>query len=185
MKGNARSSGYDRVEADFYTEAPWAVDALLKAEVIEGVAFDPAVGSGNIPARCKAAGHFCRGSDLHDRGAGFPTHDFLADDPWMGIGVRTIITNPPFALAEAFADRALSLPHISKIIIFQRLAWLEGKVRGPWFQRTGLTRVWVHSSRVSLAPNGEDIPKTGGSTAYAWFIWCRGHVGAWQGGFLP
>ncbi len=186
-KGNARSSGYAREEHNWYVEEASAVDAILAAENPTGLIYDPAAGGGNIPARCAARGLECLGSDIVDRGAGFPVFDFLTGVlPSRAGDVATVLTNPPFPEAEQFVDRTFSvLPNCRRVIMFHRLAFLEGKRRGEWFPRVGLARVWVHSSRQSLRPAGKAIDKSGGSVAFAWFTFERGHVGPWTGGFLP
>jgi hypothetical protein len=41
-KGNARSSGYERHQHDWYRESPESVDMLLDVETFEGSTLDPA-----------------------------------------------------------------------------------------------------------------------------------------------
>lgn len=186
-KGNARGSGYEREAHNWYVESASAVDAILDAERLSGVIYDPACGGGNIPARCEARGLNCIGSDIVDRSAGYPVLDFLTGEiPECAAEVEAILTNPPFPEAEQFVDRAFAIfPNCRRVILFHRLAWLEGRKRGVWFPSVGLARVWVHSSRQSLRPGGKAIKESGGSVAFAWFTFIRGHSGPWAGGHLP
>ena len=76
-KGNARSSGYDRNENDWYVEPAWSVEALLRTVTFEGICWDPACGGGNIPRTLEAHGLDCLATDLVDRGFGQTPIDFL------------------------------------------------------------------------------------------------------------
>lgn len=181
-----RASGYDRVDNDWYVESPACVDAMLAAERVQGSVWDPAAGGGNIPRRCEAAGLAARGSDIVQRAPGILEHDFFQDAaqlPWFDHQV-SVITNPPFKAAEEFVKRALYLVS-GRVIVLQRLAWLESRKRREFFRQTGLSHVWVHSSRISMPPGGSDVPAKGGSIAFAWFVWRRQHVGPPTLGWLP
>lgn len=172
-KGNARSSGYEKADDGWYVESAACVDAMLAAEPIVGYAVDPACGGGNIPRRCRAAELTCFGSDLRQRCEDYDVLDFLGpiDTVQTALqGISNIITNPPFSEAQKFAERALECVP-GKVIMLQRLAWLEGQKRRNFFLETGLSHVWVHSSRLSMPPGGRDIPATGGAVAYAWYVW--------------
>jgi hypothetical protein len=185
QKGNARSSGYDRHANDWYVESAGAVDALLNVEQFDGPTLDPACGGGNIPLRFQARGLWCFGSDIIDRGFGQAPVDFLHDHIVPALAeYRNIVTNPPFAIAQQFVERALSLVP-GKVAIIQRLAFLEGQERGKLFRRQPPTRVWVFSSRQSMPPGGTDIPAQNGSVAYCWLVWDRLHVGKTELGWLP
>jgi len=166
-KGNARSSGYVRNSHDWHQESAASVDALLDVERFDGVVWDPACGSYNIPDRCVARGLEAVGSDILDRsGRGFLV-DFFATDHLLA---PFIVTNPPFVYAQRFVEHALKLG-AAKVAIIQRLAFLEGQERGKMFRATPPARVWVFSSRQSMPPGGMDVPAQNRSTAYAWLVW--------------
>jgi len=91
--------------------------------------------------------------------------------------VDNIVTNPPYTLVESFISHALLVAR-GKVAILARLALLEGIKRKALFKRQPPTRVWVSSRRMSMPPGGrEDIEAKGGSIAYAWFVWEKGHGG--------
>lgn len=172
-KGNARSSGYEASSNEWYTETPKCVDLLLDAEPLEGLTWDPACGGGNIPSRIVSRGGLACGSDIIDRCGGmWGVLDFLDDYIEIQNRPKNIVTNPPFSLAVDFVQRGLDLVG-GKVIVLQRLAWLEGKKRREFFLDTHLTHVWVHSSRQSMPPGGSNIEPKGGAVAYAWFVWDR------------
>lgn len=184
-KGNARDSGYARNAADWYQETAACVDAFLAVEEFDGIVWDPACGGGNIPLRCEARGIPAMGSDLVDRAGGrWPVANFL-DLTTAGDAVH-VVTNPPFNLAQRFVEHALALVQ-GKVCIVQRLSFLEGQARRRFFLSSGLSRVWVHSSRQSMPPGGVDVLAKGGAVAYCWLVWDRttqpGEM--WRGGFLP
>lgn len=178
-KGNSRSSGYERHEHDWYREPSWSVDALLSAEKFTGTILDPACGGGTIPEACRAHGYAATGSDIADRGYG-QTIDFFQRP---GV-VDNIICNPPYNVIQPWIELCLGMA-TGKVAILARLALLEGKARGAWFPTTPLARVWVHSRRVSMPPGDSSAPASGGSVAFAWFIWEHGYSGAPTVGWLP
>ena len=185
-KGNARSSGYKAAADEWYTETPGCVDLLLDAEPLEGLTWDTACGGGNIPNRLAARGMQNIGTDIADRARRkYAQVDFLKITALECPPADNILSNPPFSLAVEFVNRALWLVP-GKIIVLQRLAWLEGKARGKFFVEAGLSHVWVHSSRQSMPPGGSDIVPKGGAVAFAWYVFRRpGHVGPPTLGFLP
>ena len=69
------------------------------------------------------------------------------------------------------------IPTGRKVAMFLKLTFLEGRRRYDLFKSTPPIRVWVSSSRLKCAMNG-DFENTGGSaTAYAWFVWEKGFQG--------
>lgn len=192
-RGNPRSSGYERVDADWYVEPEWLVNALLDAEPFDGAIWDPACGCGTIPKACQARGYATTASDLHDRGYGTVGLNFLTSDAH----VPNVICNPPFKYAQAFVEHALSLTS-GCVAIVQRLAFAEGQKRRRFFESTPISRILVSSRRACMPPgkgfrDGQSeewgaLPNQegrGGAIAYAWFIWRHGYVGQPTFGWLP
>jgi hypothetical protein len=96
---------------DCYQTPPEAVLALLKAEQIPAVVWEPACGPGAIARVLRAAGHVVHATDLVDyrspdqAASGI---DFLLEQR-APPGVQCIVTNPPYKLAREFAEHALRL----------------------------------------------------------------------------
>lgn len=114
--------------------------------------------------------------DLVPRGYGEGGHDFLSIDniAWNG----DIVTNPPYKYAQDFVEKALQIiPEGKKVAMFLKLTFLEGKGRRELFRFTPPLCVYVSSSRLKCAQNGDFDAISGSATAYAWFIWQKG----WQG----
>ena len=90
---------------------------------------------------------------------------------------RDIITNPPYKYAQSFVEKAIELSMDStKIAMFLKLTFLEGKARRKLFDKYPLKTVYVFSSRVCCGKNGEFKPSEN-AVAYAWFIWEKGYNG--------
>lgn len=124
----------------------------------------------------EAHGHEVISTDLVYRGYGDPEPlDFLNEtiDDFEG----DVITNPPYKFALEFVQRALdSIKPGRKVAMFLKLQFLEGKSRKNFFQITP-RRVYVSSSRLKCAKNGEFESIASSAVAYAWFVWEKGYTG--------
>lgn len=98
-------------------------------------------------------------------------------DPWRG----HIITNPPYKHAVEFIYKALSLiPEGYKVAMFLKVQFLEGKSRKRMFKEFPPKTIYVSSSRINCAKNGDfsGLREMGGSAvAYAWYVWEKGYKG--------
>ena len=89
-----------------------------------------------------------------------------------------IVTNPPYKFAKEFVEKALQIiPNGNKVVMFLKLTFLEGKARRSLFRTAPPIRVWVSSSRLKCAMNGDFDAMGGSATAYAWFVWQKGYKG--------
>lgn len=178
-----------RARHDWYQDSPEATEALLRVENFPGWSWDPACGIGTIPNTMRGHGYDCFASDIVDRG--YPSAaviDFLKDEPeGTGDDVDHIVSNPPYGVAQAWAEHALSIAS-SKVALLLPLTFLEGMRRAQWLATSPLARVHVFSWRISMPP-GEllasgAVKAEGGKKAFAWFVWEHGHVGPAQCRFL-
>lgn len=86
-----------------------------------------------------------------------------------------IITNPPYKFALEFVKRALdSVQPGRKVAMFLKLQFLEGKARKQFFLEHPPKVVYVSSSRIICAMNGEFEKYPSSAVAYAWFVWEKG-----------
>lgn len=176
--GHGAIGQHSREADDFYPTPRPMTDALLSVESVGSVVWEPACGDGAISKACIARGSRVISTDLVDRGYGVPRIDFLME---RDARAPTIITNPPFKLWLKFAEHALTLAS-EKVILFGRLAILEGKNRGRFYRDQPPARVWVHSSRTKW--DFKDFGKQTGMIAFCWIVWERGSKGT-QLGWLP
>lgn len=165
--------GFEREKDDFYPTPAALVRPMLAMETFEGKVWECACGDGAI-SRFFPADQVVS-SDLVYR-------DYLLGDSGIDFLKQTklwapnIVTNPPFKLWRAFAEHAHALG-ARKVVLFSRLLTLEGKANSAMMQATGLTRVLISAGRVNILPPGAIDKGHTGTTAYAWYVWERGHVG--------
>ena len=77
-----------------------------------------------------------------------------------------------------FVEQALSMIQEGhKVAMFLKLTFLEGKQRAKLFKENPPIRIWVSSSRLKCAKNGDFEQFKSSATAYAWFIWEKGYKG--------
>lgn len=96
------------------------------------------------------------------------------NQPWDG----DIITNPPYKYGEKFVERALELVSDGrKVAMFLKLQFLEGKARKELFQKYPPKTVYVSSSRLICAKNGEFDKFSSSAVAYCWYVWIKGYRG--------
>jgi hypothetical protein len=163
--------------------------------------YESACGEGHLAEVFRKAGKLRVISDLVDRGyhpEGIPSSfgkDFLQMNKiWRG----DIVTNPPYASSVEWARHSLEVieeGHYS--CLFMKLTFLEGKERKKFFADNPPIRVWVSSSRIPCAKNGEFykpkkdkegnevlddegkpiMVKESSATCYAWFVWQKGYKG--------
>lgn len=176
--GASNHTTKEREANDYYATEPKALELLLDLEQFSQRIWEPACGEGHLSEVMKKYGYSVVSSDLIDRGYGTGGVDFLqCSRTWDG----DIITNPPYKYAREFAERALELVSEGrKVALFLKVQFLEGKARRELFEKYPPKTIYVASSRLLCAKNGEfqKMRDGGGSAvAYAWFIWEKGHQG--------
>lgn len=178
--GASNHTDKERPSDDYYATDPVAIDVLLKdgnVKLSEEV-WECASGSGCLSKRLKHYGYSVLSTDLVDRGYGTGGVDFLACTEMFD---GDIITNPPYKLAQEFIQHALELiPNGRRVFMFLKIQFLEGKKRRKLFDSGCLKTVYVSSSRILCAKNGdfENARKIGGSAvSYAWYEFEKGYKG--------
>jgi hypothetical protein len=173
--GASNHTEEDRQRQDYYATEPKATQILLRVEKFNKNIWECACGEGHISRVLLEAGYNVRSTDLVDRGFG-EEKDFLFfnDEKFNG----DIITNPPYSRAKEFVERSLEvIPKGNKVAMFLKLTFLEGQDRKQFFINTPPHIVYVSSSRLLCAKNGEFDKTDGSAVAYAWFIWIKGFRG--------
>ncbi|MBQ9657255.1 MAG: NAD(P)-dependent oxidoreductase [Clostridia bacterium] len=165
---------------DYYATEPRAVELLLENEKFNNYIWECACGGGHISKVLSDNGYDVKSSDIINRG--YPNTeiiDFLKvnkEDIAYDFS-RDIITNPPYKYAKEFVEKALELSMDStKIAMFLKLTFLEGKARKSMFEKYPPKKVYVFSSRVCCGKNGDFKPENN-AVAYAWFVWVKGFNG--------
>lgn len=178
MIGATDFAKQEREVNDYYATDPKVAELLCDLIQFYPIVWECACGEGHLAKVLEKRGYIVKATDLIDRGYGKGGIDFLKyDKPFCG----DIITNPPYKYAQEFVEKALSLVSEGRyVVMFLRLSFLEGKKRKKWFETSPPLYVYVSSSRVNCAKNGnfQELAKKGGSVlAYAWFIWRKGYTG--------
>lgn len=162
---------------DPYFTPPEATEALLAIETIPQVIWEPACGDGAIAKVLRNAGRTVHCSDIADYG--LPNTcllDYLCAIP---ISCDGIITNPPFKLALAFAQKALK--ETSYLALLLRTNFLESTSRLSFFKSFPPSTVWISSRRLPMMHRlGWTGPEAPSNTCHAWFIWRQPLSGASQ-----
>lgn len=172
--GASNHCAEQRHKEDYYATEPTATKMLCRLETFSNPILEPACGEGHISKQLIEYGYEVVSRDIVDRGFGCVA-DFLYmnNEKWSG----DIITNPPYNLAQEFVEQALGMVNEgNKVAMFLKLTFLEGKKRAEFFKKNPPCRIWVSSSRLKCAKNG-DFEKSVDAVAYAWFVWEKGYKG--------
>lgn len=175
--GASNHTGKERQSDDYYATEPKAAELLLEQEEFHHTIWECACGEGHLARVFEEHGHEVISTDLVYRGYGDPEPlDFLNET--INDFEGDVITNPPYKFALEFVQRALeSVKPGRKVAMFLKLQFLEGKRRKEFFQITPPRRVYVSSSRLSCAMNGDFEKYPSSAVAYAWFVWEKGYTG--------
>lgn len=97
--------------------------------------------------------------------------DFLAAEDMSRLNVDLVISNPPFALALEFIQRALEIVRPGAwVVMLLRLNFFGSQKRKPFFEQHMPERVYIHNKRMSFTPDGK-----ADSVEYMHAVWRKGH----------
>lgn len=175
---SSNNTSKERAERDYYATPKKAVEELLRIHPFPPLVpiWECAAGEGAISSVLEEAGLNVRSSDIIDRTGTMEVVDFLSPEVTSWVG--TIVTNPPFAKATEFLEKALSIVEEGdEIIFFLRIQFLEGVKRRKLFETSPPKKVWVASRNLRCAKNGDFANATGNASTYCWFVWEKGYTG--------
>ncbi len=174
--GASNHSESERERHDYYATDPKALEVLLEHETFSPEVWEPACGEGHLSKVLLHHNYKVRSSDVVDRG--YPGTEILDFLTVTGGNARDIITNPPYKHAKEFVEKALDISRDgTKIAMFLKLTFLEGKKRRKLFDEHPPKQIYVSSARLTCAKNGDFERQPGGAVAYAWYIWEKGYKG--------
>ena len=182
--GASNHTDEERQTNDYYATEPKAVELLLEQEKFSPYIWECACGAGHMSEVLKKHGYKVRSSDIVYRGYdGTEILDFFTVTiEQVGNSIpKDIVTNPPYKYAKEFVEHALDIsPYGTKIAMFLKLTFLESKKRKELFEKYPLKTLYVSTSRLQCAKNG-DFQKyskgVGTAVAYGWFVWEKGFSG--------
>jgi hypothetical protein len=157
---------------EIYTTPPGAVEALLRVEPLPAVIWECCGDETSAIAQVlRASGRRVVCSDISTDGIDFLTRRTAP----LGQQIA-IVCNPPFSLAADFVRHGLAL--VSKVVVLERLQFLEGECRSDIFDAGTLARVWVFRNRVPRMHKAEWTGRRAApAMALAWFSFDRHHDG--------
>lgn len=173
------------IKAEYLQTDPWAIEAILQAEILTRRVVDPCCGDGRMAEAARRAGYEILASDLYKWGYNnFHGIDFLKDEfNWEHVAGATVFMNPPFSLACEFVDRAMDLG-ARKIVCFQRSVWRESEDRRKWWELRPPNRIYQCGNRAICwyGTIPKEARKGGAYQPHSWFVWELGQpVGTLQG----
>jgi hypothetical protein len=160
---------------DLYTTDQNDIKRFVNAINMDGVEllepiWEPAAGLGDISKTLIEYGYEVVSTDIfpyRDNEVEIAGLDFFTCDSVIGMS-KTIFTNPPFNMQEAFLEHAL---HFGiDVIFFVRLSFLSSIRRFKIYQRYKPTYAYVYSARAHCYKNG-DIDKGKNMIDYCVIMW--------------
>jgi len=171
--GASNHTSGEREKNDYYATEPRAVELLLELENFNKDILEPACGEGHLVEPLRKHGYNVVATDLIYRGYG-QVRDFFSYYTWHG----DIITNPPYKHAQKFVEHSLNIiPEGNKVAMFLKVLFLESQARKILFKTQPPKIVYVSSSRLKCAKNGDFEKYSSSAIAYAWFVWEKGFRG--------
>ena len=159
-----RHSGYNGGN-EFYTP-PWPVEALLSVEEFGDSIWECAAGQGHMVRALVSAGRGVIGTE----------DDFLARRA-APEGVESIITNPPYSIADDFIDHALELMEAVSGKVAMLLPVSFDAANGTR-SRHRTNRLFCHPAfdkkyilHKRIRWEGIEQKPAGPSAIHAWFVW--------------
>ncbi len=186
-----RASGHTAVMAnrseaadslDYFPTPPWATRALVEHVIrrtgdgIGGsVVWEPAAGSRHMADVLAEYAGTVIATDVMDYGQPLDAvGSFVGDGPDVADERHAdwIITNPPFRLAVAFAQRAIREAKVGAALLV-RTAWLEGAERYDTLFRPHPPRIVAQFVERVPMVKGRWDPSASTATSYCWVVWRR------------
>ena len=173
--GASNHSMGERQSEDYYATDPLAGELLLEILPELNNIWECACGEGHLAKVFNRAGKLAKATDLIDRGYGDVENFLLCSESYRN---GDIVTNPPYIYAQQFVEHALSLVDTGRYVcMFLKVLFLEGKARKKLFNQYPPKTVYISSSRINCAKNGDFKSYTSSAIAYAWFVWLKGYQG--------
>lgn len=176
LKTQAKAHSIAERGADLYETPPEAIAILRSAVSLPRHIWEPTAGRGAISSVLTGAGHVVTSTELHEydspRVPIITGVDFFEAPCPKEIGA--IVTNPPYAHAEAFARRAREIAPMTCLLM--RLAFVEGVARQDLFRAPDFVGMVVSSRRLPMMHrDGWTGPRASSAMAFAWFCWKAGN----------
>jgi len=173
-------SGYERCGGDVYHTESWVTKALLDRVKLRGLVWEPACGRGDMADVLTDAGYSVMISDIAGDALGCKgaaSADFLTHSS-PGDGLFSIVTNPPYQLAEPFIRHAIRLTQRAggKVAMLLRNEYDCASGRVDLFECEPFALKLVLTKRPRWAALHTASPRHN----FSWFVWDWHHAGPAQ-----
>lgn len=173
--GASNHSKNERQPEDYYATPPVAAKLLLEVEPELNNIWECACGEGHLARVFNKAGKLGKATDLINRGYGSVEDFLLSTEPYYN---GDIVTNPPYKHAQEFVEHALcKVDEGRKVCMFLKVLFLESQSRKELFTQHPPKTIYISSSRINCAKNGDFKTYNSSAIAYAWFVWVKGYKG--------
>lgn len=165
----------NRQANDFYATKPDDVRIIMELENIKGLKiFEPCAGQGHM-AEELMKDNVVITNELYNYGYNTNYNfDFLTDN--IDEKFDMVVMNPPYKGADKFVLKALD--YSDKVIVFQKLSFLEGQNRyRDIFSQGILKTVYVYSYRTLCAKEGDFEKYNCATIAFAWYVFDKNYNG--------
>jgi hypothetical protein len=167
-------SGFKRVEGDRYWTESWVTQALIDGVKLRGLIWEPACGRGDMADVLIAAGYEVMVSDIAGDALGCKNAakaDFLAHGS-PGDALFSIVTNPPYVLAEEFIRHAIDLTARASgmVAMLLRNEYDCAASRRYLFEREAFAAKLVLTRRPRWA-DGLGQSSASPRHNFAWYLW--------------
>jgi len=86
--------------------------------------------------------------------------------------------NPPYKLTQEFVEHSIDIVNDgSKVCMFLKVLFLESQTRKKMFAKYPPKTIYVSSSRLNCAKNGNFDEYMSSAVAYTWYVWEKGFTG--------
>ncbi len=173
--GASNHSKNERQSEDYYATEPIAGYLLLEVEPELNNIWECACGEGHLARVFDEAGKLGKATDLIDRRYGAVEDFLLNTEPYPN---GDIVTNPPYCVAQQFVEHALSKVDEGRYVcMFLKVLFLETQKRQKLFTQYPPKVIYISSSRINCAKNGDFKTYNSSAIAYAWYVWIKGYKG--------
>lgn len=169
--GNPRES---RQENDWYPTPSEVTHALLAEFKFSGPVLEPAAGDCAMAGVLEEAGYEVIATDINPRHRGVTQMDFF---DMKSTPAKTIITNPPFNLAQQFIEHSLDVLKVQSLALVLKSTYWHAVTRQPLFNKFRPSFVCPLTWRPDFLQKGRPTMEC------SWVVWMDTHVGPTE--YLP
>lgn len=166
---SSTNRGTIRQVNDHYDTPTYTTRSLLDAHDIKYPVLEPC--AGNLAIANMLNKGLVTTNDINPESQSTFNYDYL-NYSFKDSHINTVITNPPFNIAQQIIDRALNdVVEGGEVIMLLRVNFLGSQKRKPFWKDAPLKYVYVLSKRPAFINGKTD------SIEYAWFVFERGYTG--------